>query len=362
MQAGAKSPHRTEKGDTDLRPNRISAQWLGVLMLPFVGALLAGCGNSIDGGAKASPDLSGYRFSVMGTAFLEKEATTRAYASGDIRLGGATFRVLRRTSSGVYAHYTGTTAADGSYSVAVDVPGGTGQDDLWEVEVFASGVRIPDADGRAVITNVLLLGALIPAPGVLLNRDANIASTLVAGNLEALHERGGKPAQMTQIELNALEQRAGSQVRTPAAGSTPVRLSAVSSQGSTPDAAHAQVVGSMAEHVVNVLNGVVSDVRVLQAGIAVTQVALVAGGGTSLVARPVDAAGNPAAAGVEFVIESGSGYVSLTPAGYNTVTVGALAAGSATILARVAIPGTIELVPRYKRVNVTVTASGASGQ
>jgi hypothetical protein len=350
---GANSAHRTDKGDTDLKPNRISAQWVGALILPLAGLLLAGCGGSNDG-AKSGANLTQYTFSVAGTAYLEREPATRGLASGDIRLGGATYRVLRRTASSTHIHQTGTTDPDGSYSLAVDVPVGASTDDLWQIEIFAPGVRIPDASGGAVVANVLLLGTLVPGPGALLHRDTSIASTLVAGHLEALYEAGGPVTQITRAQINTLEQRVAVLARTPSPGSTPVRLSAVTTHLSMPDAAHASVVSGLAEPVVNVFNSLVSRIRVLQAGVECTSVSIPLGTGTTLVAEPLDSAGNPVPAAVEFLVDTGANSIGLTSSAYNTVTLAGAAAGKATLVARLTTPGTIDIAPKSTRVDITV--------
>ncbi|HOJ21672.1 MAG TPA: hypothetical protein PLU39_07055 [Armatimonadota bacterium] len=340
-----------------MKPNRISAQWVGALILSLAGLLLAGCGGS-DDGAKSGADLTEYTFSVVGTAYLEREPATRGLASGDIRLGGATYRVLRRSDSGTSVHQTGTTAPDGSYSLAVDVPVGASPDDLWQLEIFAPGVRIPDANGSTVVANVLLLSTLVPGPGALLSRDANIASTLVAGHLEALYDAGGPVMQITRAQINTLEQRVAELARTPAPGSTPVRLSAVSTHLSTPEAAHASVVSGLAEPVVNVLNSLVSRIRVLNTGVEATSVSIPVGTGTTLIAEPLDSAGNPIPAGVEFLVDTGANSIRVAPSAYNTVILEGVAAGNAGLVARLTIPGTIDIAPKSTRVDVTVLGPG----
>ena len=152
-----------------MKPNRISAQWVGALILPLAGLLLAGCGGSNDG-AKSGANLTQYTFSVAGTAYLEREPATRGLASGDIRLGGATYRVLRRTASSTHIHQTGTTDPDGSYSLAVDVPVGAAQTISGNRDLRPGAY--PRASGR-VVANVLLLGTLVPGPGALLHRDTS---------------------------------------------------------------------------------------------------------------------------------------------------------------------------------------------
>ncbi|MBI3947165.1 MAG: hypothetical protein HY321_14665 [Armatimonadetes bacterium] len=200
-------------------------------LVPLLGLALAGCGGllgSVEGTGLGedgvTPPPSRLQFTATGKAFVEHVVTTRVEAN-DFLVRNGTVNILRRTGTGpddAVLVVSGTTDANGNFSVAVDVENPTTadlQDDLWLIQVIGD-ITIGNQTRR-----VALLRPFVPSvSATFTNVEVNVASALVMARVSLF---GQEPPALVVSNLLGLIQVVGFRVRQGTNGGNQVGLSLV---------------------------------------------------------------------------------------------------------------------------------------
>lgn len=213
---------------TERKPKMRMFRYL-VAVVPLLGLGLAGCGGllgSVEGTGLGGPAPTPVTtLIVSGRAYMEKQVKARAFVTGDTVLAGAPVTILEVTSGGakvgdaptVVQRGSGTTDANGNFSVSVTVPSGANLNGLWLVQVGPTGTPA-----------TILIAAFVPGSQASVSVDVSVASTLVAVRILPLATTPTSSQFLQAVSnLAALTSITDYRIRTGDAGGTQVNASDV---------------------------------------------------------------------------------------------------------------------------------------